>query len=222
MKGPFETWIFDVDNTLYPASVGLFDQVRMRIQALIERLLDLSPQKALEIQRFYAREHGTSLRGLMTHHHIDPVAFLEEAHNVDYTLLAPDPRLADALGKLGGRKFLFTSGTAAHAEKVLNRLGIDTDMFEACVDIVSTDYLPKPAPVLYDQLLARYDIDPGRAIMVEDSPRNLIPALNLGLCGLLIDDGTASLDTGEADLSAHAPRVEVTASLTDWLEHNLT
>lgn len=216
LTGPFDTWIFDVDNTLYPASVGLFAQVQTRIQDLIGRLLDLPPQQARDLQRSLSRDYGTSLRGLMIHHNVDPVAFLAEVHSVDYALLSPDPRLADALGRLNGRKFLFTSGTAAHAEKILDRLGIRPALFDACIDIVSTDYLPKPAPQLYHQLLARHAIDPHRAIMVEDTPRNLIPALDLGLCGLLVDDGTAD-PHGEADFTAHLGRVETTPRLTDWL-----
>src|SRR5215470_11101633 len=135
-------WVFDLDNTLYPARCNLFAQVDRRIGLFIEGLLGLEQGPARELQKRYFREHGTTLRGLMTHHGIDPRAFLDFVHEIDLAPVPPSPALDAALAALPGRKFIFTNGSVAHADRVMGRLGV-AHHFEGIFDIVAADYLPK-------------------------------------------------------------------------------
>jgi len=175
-----ETWIFDLDNTLYPASCRLFDQVHERMTGFIAERLDLSPEAALALQKTYFREHGTTLRGLMTVNQIDPDNFLAYVHDIDLTCVPPDPILVAALAALPGRKIVHTNGSQRHAERLLDHLGI-TGSFCGIVDIAAARYEPKPAPAGYHELLRRYAVAPGTAVMVEDMARNLVPAAALGM-----------------------------------------
>src|SRR5215510_13999037 len=134
-----ETWIFDLDNTLYPASCNLFAQVDKHIGEFIARLLRVDAAEAHRIQKQYFRDYGTSLRGLMVHHDVDPRDFLEFVHAVDVTPVQPSPALEQALGRLPGRKIVFTNGSEKHAENVMARLGV-SHRFDAVFDIVAADY----------------------------------------------------------------------------------
>ncbi len=175
-----ETWVFDLDNTLYPAACNLFAEVDVRIGRYIADLLSISAEDARVVQKHYFREYGTSLRGLMMHHSIDPLDYLDYVHDIDVTRVSPSPDLAEALDTLPGRKLIFTNGSSAHAERVMNRLGV-ADRFEAVFDIIEAEYLPKPEPAVYAALVGRHAIDPRRAVMVEDIARNLVPAAALGM-----------------------------------------
>jgi putative hydrolase of the HAD superfamily len=206
-------WIFDLDNTLYPASCNLFDQVDRRIGEFIARLLDLGPEEARLLQKAYFREHGTTLRGLMTVHGIEPAAFLDYVHDIDVGPVPPNPRLAAALRALDGRKVVFTNGSTAHAARILERLGIQ-GAFADIVDIVACDYLPKPDPAPYARLVGRLGLDPRAAAMVEDIPRNLAPAHALGMTTVLVHTGTPwSLAADDLPFVDHR-----TDDLTAWLE----
>jgi putative hydrolase of the HAD superfamily len=173
-------WVFDLDNTLYPAACKLFDQVDRRMGAFIAEEFDLDADTARRMQKRYFHEDGTTLRGLMRHHGTDPTRFLDYVHEIDLTAMPADPLLEAALGRLPGRKLVFTNGSAAHADRVLGKLGI-AEHFEAVVDIVASDYVPKPEPAAYDRLVERFSIDPSRAVMVEDIAANLEPAHRLGM-----------------------------------------
>lgn len=173
-------WVFDLDNTLYPASSSLFPQIDRRMRRFIADTLGLSLDDAFALQKRYYRDYGTTLRGLMTCHGLDPAAFLDFVHDIDHSVLTPDPALDAALERLPGRKLVFTNGSARHARGVLDRLGIARH-FEAVFDIVAADYIPKPDPAPYDQVVARYRLDPAAAVMVEDIHRNLRPAARLGM-----------------------------------------
>ena len=175
-----ETWIFDLDNTLYPASCGLFDQIHARMTCFISERLTLSPEAALALQKAYFREHGTTLRGLMVVDRIDPEDFLAYVHELDLACVPPDPVLAAALSALPGRKIVHTNGSARHAERLLGHLGI-AGAFCGIVDIAAAGYEPKPALAGYHELLRRHGVSPGTALMVEDIARNLIPAAALGM-----------------------------------------
>ena len=135
---PVEAWIFDLDNTLYPRHSNLFAQIDERIQSYVQKLLDISRDDAKVIQKTFYREHGTTLRGLMVEHDIDPDDFLEFVHDIDHSPVQPDPALGTAIARLPGRKFIFTNGSRPHAEKVAARLGI-TEHFEDIFDIVDDD-----------------------------------------------------------------------------------
>ena len=174
------TWIFDLDNTLYPASCQLFNQIDMRMSTFIARHFDLDFAAARRKQKAYFREYGTTLRGLMQEHHLDPVPFLEYVHDIDLSPVVANPTLATALSRLPGRKVIFTNGSRHHAERVLDRLEISA-AFSAIFDIVCADYIPKPDPRAYDRLLKTLAIRPARACMVEDIARNLAPARAWGM-----------------------------------------
>jgi putative hydrolase of the HAD superfamily len=180
-----EAWVFDLDNTLYPRHVKLFTQVDDRIRAYVQRLLKVDAVEAHRIQKDYYRRYGTTLRGLMEEHGILPDDFLEYVHDIDHSPVLPDPVLAAAVAALPGRKFIFTNGSRAHAEKVAGRLGF-TDHFEDIFDIVRSELLPKPARATYDRFVAETGIDPSRAAMFEDLARNLeVPAV-LGMRTVLV------------------------------------
>ncbi len=205
-------WIFDLDNTLYPASSNLFDQVDWRMTAYISELLDLPRDEARKLQKQYFKEYGTSMRGLMTVHGVDPAAFLEYVHNIDLAPISTDPVLVSALERLPGRKVIFTNGSTAHAENVTRHIGIDHH-FEGCFDIVDAGYVPKPAPDTYDAVCRRFDIDPADAVMVEDMAKNLLPAAALGMTTVWVDTGVGWSRENSEDGHVHH-RIE---DLPAWL-----
>ena len=178
--GEIETWIFDLDNTLYPASCRLFDQVQVRMNEYICDLLEVTPEEAAELRRSYFREHGTTLNGLMRVHNIDPHEFLAFVHEIDLACVPPNPDLVAALGRLHGRKIVHTNGSVRHAERLLDHLGL-SPAFSGIIDIVAADFEPKPALAGYRLLLQRHTVRPETALMVEDIARNLAPAAELGM-----------------------------------------
>ena len=175
-----DTWIFDLDNTLYPVSCRLFDQIHDRMTRFIADRMALTLEAALTVQKTYFREHGATLRGLMTVDRIDPEDFLAFVHEVDLSCVPRDPVLVEALSALPGRKIVHTNGSRRHAERVLDHLGI-AKLFCGIVDIVASDFEPKPALTGYHLLLKRYAVKPETALMVEDIARNLAPAAELGM-----------------------------------------
>jgi putative hydrolase of the HAD superfamily len=188
MRGGFghiDTWIFDLDNTLYPASCRLFDQIDQRIGAFVAELLGVDLVEARRIQKGYFYEYGTTLRGLMTLHGVAPDEFLDFVHDIDHSPVACNPALDQALHALSGRKLVFTNGTVRHAGKVLARLGV-THHFGDIFDIVHSDYIPKPAIGPYRKFIAQTAIEPTRAAMFEDIARNLEAPHALGMTTVLV------------------------------------
>lgn len=175
-----DTWVFDLDNTLYPASSSLFPQIDARMRAFIAQQLNMGEEEAHALQKRYYREFGTTLRGLMLVHKMEPLRFLDYVHDIDRSVLTPDPRLNAALARLPGRKLIFTNGTESHAEKVLERLGL-AGFFDGVFDIHASDYVPKPDPITYKRLLDRHDVLARNSAMFEDIARNLKPAFDLGM-----------------------------------------
>ena len=196
--GAVETWIFDLDNTLYPASCRLFEQVQQKMNQFICERLSLSPEEAAELRRTYFRQHGTTLRGLMTMEAIDPHEFLAFVHDIDLACVPPDPALVAAIGRLNGRKIVHTNGSVRHAERLLDHLGLSA-AFCGIVDIVAAEFDPKPALVGYRLLLRRHAVAAARALMVEDIARNLAPAAELGMTTAWIRNG---LDWAAAEADA--------------------
>ena len=175
-----DIWLFDLDNTLYPARCNLFSQTDRKIGEYICRLLNVGPDEARRVQKEYWREYGTSLRGLMLRHGCAPGEFLDFVHDIDYAPVDASPALDQALARLPGRKLVFTNGTVRHAERVLERLGVPHH-FEAIYDIVAANYVPKPERTVYDDLVRRHGVDPARAAMLDDIAINLLPAHALGM-----------------------------------------
>lgn len=212
-----ESWIFDLDNTLYPASSGLMAQVSSRMTAFVAQLLGLEPENALIEQKRMFREHGTTLRGLMNDHAVDPTEFMDYVHAVDYDLVADSPRLSRVLDALPGQKIIYTNASVAHAESVLARLGV-ADAFDGIFDVAAADYVPKPHPKSYDVLARRHDIDPTHAVMVEDLAHNLEPAAAMGMTTVWVCvDGHADAHWAAPGEDAHYVHHR-TDDLVDWLE----
>jgi putative hydrolase of the HAD superfamily len=179
-----ETWVFDLDNTLYPHHL-LWQQVDDRIRDYIARFLDVGRDEAYRVQKDYYRRYGTSMRGLMTEHGLDPDDFLDFVHEIDHSPLEPNPALGAAIEKLTGRKLILTNGTRKHAEAVTRRLAIHRH-FDDVFDIVAAGLEPKPLPQTYDRFLAAHAVDPAKAAMFEDLARNLVVPHALGMTTVLV------------------------------------
>ena len=179
-----ETWVFDLDNTLYPHHL-LWQQVDDRIRAYVAEFLKVTHDEAFRVQKDYYKRYGTTMRGLMTEHGLDPDAYLDYVHKIDHSPLEPNPALGDALEKLPGRKLILTNGTVAHADAVLKRLEIDKH-FEDVFDIVAAELEPKPKAITYDRFLKRHGVEPTRAAMFEDLSRNLEVPHTLGMTTVLV------------------------------------
>jgi putative hydrolase of the HAD superfamily len=177
-------WVFDLDNTLYPAP-ALYDSIGERMTAYIARAVGVDAARALDLREHYFHLCGASVVGLATHHGIDPHAFLAYVHDVDYTVLAPDPELAALLGSLPGRKFVHTNGGGGHAQRALAALGLG-DVFDAVFDIEDAGLAPKPQKLAYQRLIEAFALTPARALFVEDTLRNLEPAHELGFTTALV------------------------------------
>ena len=175
-----KTWVFDLDNTLYPASCGLFPQVQERMNDYIRKLLGVSLDQAKALRAQYFREHGTTMHGLMAVHRVDPHEFMAFVHDVDLSCVPHNPGLVAALAGLSGRKLIYTNGSVPHAENLLRHLGI-AQFFDDIFDIVASDFAPKPSPVPFAAFIRRYGVEPTRALMVEDMARNLEPAAAMGM-----------------------------------------
>lgn len=184
-----DTWIFDLDNTLYPASSDLFGLVDQRMTAYVARLMGVERDEARAIQKALFREHGTTLSGLMRTHAIDPHEFLGYVHDIEMDVLAEDARLVEAVARLPGRKLIFTNGDEPYARRVLARIGL-SESFEAIHDIHACAYQPKPNPPAYAAMCAALRVRPDRALFVEDMARNLKPAKALGMMTVWVNNGS--------------------------------
>lgn len=207
-----ETWVFDLDNTLYPASIRLFDQIERRMAEFIRAEFQIDAAEAHELRRRYLQRHGTTLRGLMSDHGLAPQRFLDYVHAIDLSALVPAPDLSRALDALPGRKLVFTNADQGHAERVLDRLGLAAH-FDGIFDVVAAEYRPKPDRVAYDLFLKRHDVDPRSAVMVEDQARNLLPAHHLGMTTAWISGGPHGAETDPDAIHIH----HVVEDLAAWL-----
>ena len=187
--GHFEAtkvWIFDLDNTLYPAECQLFRQIDHKMGEFIARLLGVSYQHAQHLRKTYYRQFGTTLAGLMRVHSIEPGPFLDYVHDIDLSVVSPNAQLRDAIGRLEGRRLIFTNGSHRHGERVAERLGI-LDLFEDICGIEACDYTPKPDAAAFDRMVRRHDVDPVVAAMFEDMPHNLEVPHQLGMRTVLVE-----------------------------------
>ncbi len=208
-----DVWVFDLDNTLYPRDCNLFAQIDVKMKAFISELLNVNVEEAHRIQKQYFRTYGTTLRGLMDNHGLTPEKFLDYVHDIDVSPVPPNPALNNVLHRIDGRKVIFTNGSVAHAENVLGRIGI-THHFEGIFDIIAADYVPKPERSAYEVFVREHNVDPTRAVMLEDIARNLEPAHAMGMTTVWIrskDDHSAMGADGD-----HVNHV--IEDLVEWLE----
>ncbi|MEO1693978.1 MAG: pyrimidine 5'-nucleotidase [Pseudomonadota bacterium] len=179
------TWVFDLDNTLYPGECNLFAQVDQKMSAFIQSYLNVPLDYARHLQKSYYRQYGTTLAGMMAVHNMDPTEFLEFVHDIDLAPVDASPELKAAIAALPGRKLIFTAGSRRHAENVAGKLGI-LDEFEDIMDIVDTQFVPKERVDAYHSMLKRHGVAAERAAMFEDMPHNLVPAHGLGMTTVLV------------------------------------
>lgn len=191
-------WVFDLDNTLYPRNLDIFEQVDRRIKEYLRTFLAIDHAEALRVQKHYRQRYGTTLRGLMAEYDAHPDAFLEYVHDIDHSVIDPDPRLTDAIARLPGRKFILTNGSRRHAEAVAAKVGF-TDHFEDIFDIVRADLLPKPERRTYEGFVAATGIAPETAAMFEDLSCNLEVPKALGMRTVLIVPGSQDIDGSDHD-----------------------
>ena len=173
-------WIFDLDNTLYSATTNVFGKIDKKMCEFIMENLNVSKQEALKIKNDYFHNHGTTLNGLMKKHDIDAHHFLEFVHDIDYNFLNKNPELNNEIAKLPGEKIIFTNGSKKHAERVIERLGVEEN-FQKIFDIVDCDFIPKPEVEPYEKLVKTYNINCKNSIFIEDIAKNLEPAHNMGM-----------------------------------------
>ena len=218
-----ETWVFDLDNTLYPHHVGLWRQVDSKIRGYIADYLKVPLDRAFEIQKDYYQRYGTTMRGLMVEHGMPPDEYLEIVHQIDHSPLTPNAALGSAIENLPGRKLILTNGTRRHADAVLARLALDNH-FEDVFDIVAAELDPKPSPQTYDRFLKAHAVDAGRAAMFEDLARNLVVPHQLGMTTVLVvPDGTQDVVREDWELEGRGERHvdHVTDDLTGFLQELL-
>ncbi len=215
-----EAWVFDLDNTLYPHHLNLWQQVDERIRDYIANFLKVERDEAFRLQKDYYRRYGTSMRGLMTEHGLDPDDYLAFVHEIDHSPLTPNPTLGAAIERLPGRKLILTNGTVKHARAVMERLEIDKH-FEDVFDIAAANLEPKPLPQVYDRFLKRHGVDPAQAAMFEDLARNLEVPHRLGMTTVLVvPEGTREVFREDWELEGRdADHVDhVTEDLAGFLE----
>ena len=180
-----ETWLFDLDNTLYPLDSGLGGLMEPRITGFVMELTGLPRDQAYALQKRYLMEEGLTLRGLMTHHAVDPDVYHARFHDMPLDGLIPDEALRTGLARLPGRRLIFTNADDVHAARVLEHLGL-TDLFEGVFHIGSAAFEPKPSPRAFERIIQAHAIEPAATAFFEDAERNLAPAAALGMTTVLV------------------------------------
>lgn len=178
-------WVFDLDNTLYPATCDLFAQIDVRMTAFVSDMLKLGEEEARAVQKRYYAEHGTTLAGLMTLHDMEPAAFLEFVHDIDLSPIPDMPELVSAIAALPGRKYVYTNGSVGHAERVSAKLGI-RHLIDGVHGIESAGYVPKPAQGAYEAFIATHNVAPHKGAFFEDLERNLVSPAEMGFATVLV------------------------------------
>ena len=174
------TWVFDLDNTLYPPEVRLFDQIEVRMTAWVEDALGVDRDEANRLRKHYWQQYGTTLAGLMREHDIDPAPYLTDVHDISFADLQPAPDLARAITALPGRAIVYTNGSRPYARNVLAARGLD-QVFEAVYGVEHAGFHPKPERRAFEAIIARDGFDPSSAAMFEDDARNLAAPHDLGM-----------------------------------------
>lgn len=199
-----DSWLFDLDNTLYPRECGYMAVLEARMTGVVARLTGLSEPEAAALRMKYLAEHGTTLAGLMLHHDVAPEKFLEEAHDAPVDCILPDPALAAALEALPGRRLIFTNGDEAHARRVLDRMEI-THLFDDIFHIAMADYVPKPSPATFARMISHHVLSCETTCFFEDRADNLATGAQLGMTTVLV--GQAALENRDAFVHHRTPDV---------------
>ena len=187
-KEKINTWIFDLDNTLYSADSGIFQQVHKLMGEFISKNLKMDMVEAKKLQSKYYKQHGTTLRGLMDNHGVEPDYFLDEVHKLDYSIVGPDEILKKELEKIQGRKIIYTNANKKHVVDVLERINL-TNFFDEIFDIKMANYIPKPEIRPYEQIIDIFNINPSSSAMFDDIAKNLVPAKKVGFTPVWVDAG---------------------------------
>ena len=180
-----DVWVFDLDNTLYPAECNLFAQVDQRMGSFIAKELGVSFAQARHLQKAYYKQFGTTLSGLMKVHRMAPEPFLDYVHDIDLTCVPELPDLKVAINRLPGRKLIFTNGSRRHAERVAGKLGV-LEEFEDICSIETCEFVPKPEAEAFDRMVRHHGFTAKRAAMFEDMPHNLEAPHILGMTTVLV------------------------------------
>jgi len=197
---PFDLAVIDLDNTLYAAESGVFARMDKRMTAFVANTLGVDEDEADRLRVKYWKEYGTTLRGMMLHHGMEPEPFLHDVHDVDaHEILEPDPALDAALARLPGRKVIHTNGIFEHAERILATLGI-AHHFERIYDIRFNDYIPKPSRETLAKIIEQEGAAPERTLVVDDMEENLQVAQELGCKTVWI-----TREKGDGRWSYHIP-----------------
>ncbi len=216
--GGVDLWIFDLDNTLYPYPPGLWSQVDMRMGDFISTLLEVDRVEAKRVQKDYFRQYGLTMRGLMERHGVAPEDFLGYVHDVDLSVIAPNPALGECIARLPGRRVIHTNSDTAHTSRVLAQLGIAETLFDAVYDIAATGYQPKPGIPAYDHVLREEGVDAGRAAMFEDSARNLLEPHRRGMRTVLTPTSCDVASQGSDGAHVQFITHDITAFVSDVVE----
>ena len=187
-KEKINTWIFDLDNTLYSADSGIFQQVHKLMGEFISKNLKMDMVEAKKLQSKYYKQHGTTLRGLMDNHGVEPDYFLDEVHKLDYSIVGPNEILNKELEKIQGRKIIYTNANKKHVVDVLERINL-TNFFDEIFDIKMANYIPKPEIRPYEQIIDIFNINPSSSAMFDDIAKNLVPAKKVGFTPVWVDAG---------------------------------
>ena len=182
-------WVFDLDNTLYPASSNLFSKIDVKMKKFIIKNLNVSPDEAHSIQKKYYFKYGTTLAGLMKNHNVKPREFLDYVHNIDVSSLNEDLKLKKILKSLSGNKYIYTNGSKSHAINVMKRLGINNSITKI-FDIENASYIPKPSMTSLKRFMKKFNIKAEEAIFFEDIPKNLINPKKVGFQTVLIKNNS--------------------------------
>tara|TARA_B100000242_G_scaffold136590_1_gene97040 strand:+ start:461 stop:1135 length:675 start_codon:yes stop_codon:yes gene_type:complete len=187
-KEKINTWIFDLDNTLYSADSGIFQQVHKLMGEFISKNLKMDMIEAKKLQSKYYKQHGTTLRGLMDNHGVEPDYFLDEVHKLDYSIVGPNEILNKELEKIQGRKIIYTNANKKHVVDVLERINL-ANFFDEIFDIKMANYIPKPEIRPYEQIIDIFNINPSSSAMFDDIAKNLVPAKKVGFTPVWVDAG---------------------------------
>jgi putative hydrolase of the HAD superfamily len=192
-----DTWVFDLDNTLYPSDSDLWPKIDKRITLFLMALFGLDGLSARALQKHYYQRHGTTLRGLINEDLAGHEEFLAFVHDIDRSTLAPNPSLAEEIAALPGRKLIFTNGSRDHAVRTAAQLGLGS-VFEDVFDIVASNMIPKPAAAAYAAFFDKHEVDPARAAMFEDIAKNLLVPRARGMTTTLVIAKVDQADHREA------------------------